>query len=302
MAYSLSNLKKSSSLEKLNKQLEDVGSKKFKKDERYWELTVDKAGNGFATIRFLDAPHVDGEDGLPFQQIFTHGFQGPGGWYIENSLTTLGENDPVSEYNSKLWATGIESNKTIARQQKRKLSYVSNILVVKDSAKPECEGKVFLFKYGKKIFDKIQEKAGQSAGGVVEDSAFVDPDEAAKPKFNAYNFWEGANFKLKARKVEGQRNYDKSEFADQSPVGTDAEIEKVWKSSYSLVAEVQADKFKPYAELKARLDKVLGLDGASASPQSNAESSAAAEVDEAVGTPFKDDDSDLDHFRKLANE
>jgi hypothetical protein len=290
MAYSLSNLKKSSSLEKLNKQLDDVGNKKFKKDERYWELTVDKAGNGFATIRFLDSPHVDGEDGLPFTQIFTHGFQGPGGWYIENSLTTLGENDPVSEYNTKLWNTGIESNKKIARDQKRKLGYISNILVVKDAAHPENEGKVFLFKYGKKIFDKIQEATGKVSEGT--DSAFVDPDEANKPKFNAYNFWEGANFKLKARKVEGQRNYDKSEFEAQSQLfaGDTGKIEAVWKQSYSLVAETLPVKFKTYFELKARLDKVLGLDGAVAQPSSTAESSSAAEVKDAVDSPFVSDD------------
>ncbi len=158
---SLSSLKnKSSSLDKLKKAVEQSsagngGGKNV--DERFWQPEVDAAGNGYAVVRFLDTPAVDGEDGLPWVQIWSHGFQGPGGWYIENSLTTLGKTDPVSEYNTVLWNSGIEANKEIARKQKRKLTYIANVLVISDAKRPQNEGKVFLFKFGKKIFDKIKE-------------------------------------------------------------------------------------------------------------------------------------------------
>jgi len=253
-------LKKSSSIEKLTKALENQN--KFARDERYWEPVVDKAGNGFAVIRFLAAPAVDGDDAADFITMFTHGFKGPTGkWYIENSLTTLGENDPVSEYNTKLWETGIEANKKKASDQKRKLIYVSNILVVKDSANPENEGKVFLFKYGKKIMDKIKDKAGVG----TENSEFQDPDDV---KFNAFNFWEGANFKLKIRKVEGYRNYDKSEFETPSALfnGNDTKIEELWRKEYSLKDLLDKKNFKSYDELKKKLDSVLGLTEGSPKP------------------------------------
>ena len=289
MSYNLSSLKSSQSTEKLNKALAATASKKFQKDERYWELTVDKAGNGYAVIRFLDAPHVDGADGLPFVQLWTHGFKGPGGWYIENSLTTIGLQDPVSEYNSKLWATGIESNKKIARDQKRQLGYISNILVVKDPVNPDNEGKVFLFRYGKEIFDKIQERLVEK-----EDSPNMDEDFV---HFNPFNFWEGANFKLKARKKEsGYRTYDKSEFAAQTAVGSDETVEKLWKQSYSLKEVIDPKNFKPYADLKSRLDKVLGLDGSSVAT-STAEDTAVS--DAVAATTVSDDD--LDVFKKLAD-
>lgn len=291
MTYSLSNLRKSSaSTEKLQKALAAT-SNKFKKDERYWEFQVDKAGNGFATIRFLDAPHVDGKDGLPFVRLFTHGFQGPGGWYIENSLTTLEQNDPVSEYNSKLWNTGIEANKKIARDQKRQLKFVSNILVIKDPANPDNEGKVFLFTYGKEIFDKIQERL---PGGTEN----PDPDFL---RFNPYDFWNGASFKLKARKKEsGYRTYDKSEFAAPGPIASsDEEIEKIWKSAYSLTEVIDPKNFKTYEQLKARLDKVLGVDGSASGPVTqSAEEALAAEVADATGGAI--DDEELDVFRRLA--
>jgi hypothetical protein len=246
-------LKQSSSIEKLTKALESQG--RFQKDERYWQPTVDKAGNGYATIRFLDSPKVDGDDGQPFVQIWSHGFKGPTGqWYIENSLTTLGEDDPVSEYNSKLWNTGTEANKQIVREQKRRLSYISNILVINDPGNPANEGKIFLYSYGKKIFDKIRDKLGAGEGKKGE---LVDPDEVL---FNPYNFWEGANFKLKIRKVEGYRNYDKSEFLAQSPVSdNDAEIEKIWAASHSLKELLDRKHFKSYDELQKKLNAVLGL-------------------------------------------
>jgi gp32 DNA binding protein like len=284
---SLSNLKKSSSLEKLTKALQETT--KNKSDDRFWQPEVDKAGNGYAIIRFLDAPHVDGDEGLPFVQLFTHGFQGPGGWYIENSLTTLGESDPVSDYNSKLWNSGVEANKEIARKQKRQLNYISNILIVKDPAHPENEGKVFLYRYGKKIFDKIKEK--------------LEPQFEDEKRINPFNFWEGANFKLKIRKVEGYRNYDKSEFEPPSPIAdSDEKIEKLWKGSYSLKELVDKKNFKSYDVLKARLDKTLGADGRP-TPNTTAETTSAAEVTTTVAdvdTAEVVDDPDMDVFRRLA--
>ena len=196
---SLSSLKKGSSLDKLKKAVEQSsagnggGGKNV--DERFWQPEVDAAGNGYAVIRFLDTPAVDGEDGLPWVQIWSHGFQGPGGWYIENSLTTLGKTDPVSEYNTVLWNSGIEANKEIARKQKRKLTYIANVLVISDAKRPQNEGKVFLFKFGKKIFDKIKEQ--------------LEPQFQDEKPMNPFDFWKGANFKVKIRNVEGYRNYDK---------------------------------------------------------------------------------------------
>lgn len=286
-------LKKSSSVEKLTKAMESQ-NKSFK-DDRYWEPTVDKAGNGFATIRFLDTPAVDGEDGVAFVKLFTHGFQGPtGAWYIENSRTTLGEEDPVSNYNTQLWNSGVEDNKKKAQDQKRKLNYISNILVVKDPANPANEGKVFLYKYGKKIFDKIKDKLGIADEAAPD--AIVDPDEV---KFNPFNFWEGANFKLKIRKVEGYRNYDKSEFESQSALfgGDDKKIEELWRKAYSLKAEVAPDKFKSFDELQKKLNTVLGLNGATpAAPKNRSAEKASLPEDQETpatppSTPINTDDS-----------
>ena len=281
---SLSNFKKSSSVEKLTKAVAALKTG-FKKDETYWELEVDKAGNGYAIIRFLDSPHVDGEDALPFVQYWSHSFQGPGGWYIENSLTTLGKPDPVSEYNGKLWNSGIDANKEIARKQKRSLNYVSNIKVIKDAAHPENEGKVFKFRYGKKIFDKIQEK--------------LNPQFEDEEALNPFNFWEGANFKLKAANKDGYRNYDKSEFEKQTPIAkTDEEIEKIWKSAYSLKEVTAPEKFKTYDQLKSRLDIVLGQ-GGSSSASSTAETTS---LDEDEAGDVIGSDKDMDLFKKLAEE
>ena len=211
-------------------------------DERLWKPVLDKTGNGYAVIRFL--PAVKGED-LPWAKVWNHAFQGPTGqWYIENSLTTLGNNDPVSELNSAYWNSGIESDKEIARRQKRKLQYFSNIYVVSDPKNPENEGKVFLFRFGKKIFDKCME-AMQPA---FEDETPVNP----------FDFWEGANFKLKIRKVDGYWNYDKSEFEAPSPLfDNDDAIEEVWKQQYALNEFTAPTNFKSYDELKTRLDMVL---------------------------------------------
>jgi hypothetical protein len=287
MAMSLANLKKkSSSIDKLTKELGKLKGTSSK-DERFWQPEVDKAGNGYAVIRFLDAPFVDGEDAMPWVQIFNHGFQGPGGWLIENCLTSINKPCPVCEHNSSLWNSGIESNKDIVRKQKRKLSYVANILVVKDSANPSNDGKVFLYKFGKKIFDKIQ--------------AMLEPEFEDETAVNPFNFWEGANFKLKIRMVEGYRNYDKSEFDSPSPVSDDdSEIERVWKESYSLVEFLSPKEFMPYDELKAKLNRVLSLAGATKA-RTVEEDSGDDEPVIAGDSNSGDEDDTLEFFRKLAD-
>ena len=246
---SFASLKKASStgntFAKLTQEIEKLNQPQaVGQDERLWKPELDKSGNGYAVIRFLPAP--DGED-MPWAKIWSHSFKGPGGqWYIENSLTTVGKDDPVGELNRELWNSGRETDKAIARAQKRKLSYYSNIYVVSDPAHPENEGRVFLYKYGKKIFDKLVE-AMQPA---FEDETPLDP----------FNLWKGANFKVKIRKVDGYWNYDKSEFAAPETLGgfDDEQLEKIWKQSYSL-AEFEASKnFKSYEDLKKRLDIVLG--------------------------------------------
>lgn len=301
-------LRKGNSTERLTKALENQ-NKKFQKDERYWQPTLDKAGNGFAVIRFLDSPFVDGDDAVPFVTNWTHSFKGPGGWYIESSLTTLNLPDPVAELNKALWDTGLEVNKDRARAQKRKLNNISNILVIKDPANTSAEGKVFLYKYGVKIMEKIKDKLGMEVSR--EEGSYVDPDEV---KFNPFNFWEGADFKLKIRKVADFPNYDKSEFASPSALfgGDDSKIETLWKSLYSLQAEVAPDKFKTYDVLKKHLDKVLGT---SSGPAPNRASQARVEddtppskdeveqeIEEAIReTPEENGDDAYASFAKLAD-
>ena len=241
-----SDLKKQSKLgsltAKLVKEVEKMNNSESSSDERFWKLSVDKSNNGYAVIRFLPAP--DGED-LPFAKVYSHAFQGPGGWLIDQCLTTINQKCPVCEHNSALWNNGTDAGKEVARKQKRKLTYVSNIYVVKDPANPENEGKVFLFKYGKKIFDKIMEA--------------MQPEYEDETPINAFDFWQGANFKLKAKNVAGYRNYDSSEFASVSPLLDDDDaMEAIWKKQYSLAEFVAADQFKTYDELKRRLDSVLG--------------------------------------------
>ena len=243
---SFANLKKQSKLgsltSKLVKEVEKMNNNGGSGDDRLWKLEVDKGGNGYAVIRFLPAP--DGED-LPFVKLYSHAFQGPGGWYIENSLTTLGQKDPVSEYNSQLWNNGTDAGKDTARKQKRKLSYYSNIYVVQDKANPHNEGKVFLFKYGKKIFDKIMEA--------------MQPEFEDETPINPFDFWQGANFKLKIKKVQGYWNYDSSEFDRVAPLLDDDDaLEALWKKEYSLTALTAADQFKSYEQLETRLKAVLG--------------------------------------------
>ena len=212
-------------------------------DARFWRPELDKSGNGMAVVRFLPAP--EGED-LPWARSWNHGFQGPGGWYIENSLTTLGQKDPVSEYNSSLWNSGIEANKEIARKQKRRLTYVSNVYVLKDPANPQNENQVRLYKYGKKIWDKLNDK--------------MNPEFEDETPVNPFDLWEGANFKIKIRKIDGFSNYDKSEFEAATPLnGEDSKMEEVWKTEHSLSEFTDPKNFKGYGELKEKLDRVLGI-------------------------------------------
>jgi hypothetical protein len=246
---SFADLKKQSKLgsltQKLVKEVEKMNNAGSSGDDRLWKLECDKGGNGYAVIRFLPAP--DGED-LPFVKLYSHAFQGPGGWYIENSLTTLNQKDPMSEYNTMLWNNGTDSGKDQARKQKRKLTYVANIYVVEDPANPENEGKVMLYKFGKKIFDKI--------------TAAMQPEFEDEEAIDPFDFWQGANFKLKAKNVAGYRNYDSSGFARQDALLEDDEaMEAIWKKEYSLEDFVAPDQFKSYDELKKRLDYVLGIKG-----------------------------------------
>ena len=305
MTISIKDMKRNSAaqMEKLKTELTKLNSKSFSSDDdRYWTCQTDKAGNGYAVIRFLPAP--PNED-LPWARMFTHGFKGPGGWYIENCLSTIGEytDDPVNNANSKLWDSGIEDNKKLASERKRKLSYHSNIYVVEDPANPDNEGKVYLFRYGKKIFDKLND---------LMNPAF--PDE--KP-IDPFDFWAGANFRLKIRKVEGYANYDKSDFAAPSALfEDDDELDAVWKKQHSLKEIVAPDKFKSVDALKSRLAKVL--DDSSADPvtrtaplraeeaPSQKETSEAPkrEVESksapAAASVADDDDEDLAFFKRMA--
>ena len=272
--------------QKLTKAIDSINSpaEGSKDDDRFWQPEVDKAGNGMAIIRFLPAPAVDGDDALPWARVFNHGFQGPGGWYIENSLTTLGQKDPVSEYNSVLWNSGIEANKEIARKQKRRLTYIANVMIVSDPKNPENEGQIKLYKFGKKIFDKLTEAMNPQ----FEDEKAVNP----------FDFWNGANFKIKIRQVEGYRNYDKSEFESPSALydGDDAKLEALWKKEYSLKEFLDPKHFKSYDMLKAKLDKVLGIDGAAPVAKTKAEDftpKTSSDLDE---------DEELDYFKSLAED
>ena len=304
---SFANLKKQSKLgsltAKLVKEVEKMNNNGATGDDRLWKLDVDKSGNGYAVIRFLPPP--DKED-LPFVKLYSHAFQGPGGWYIENSLTTLGQKDPVSEYNSELWNNGTDAGKETARKQKRKLTYISNIYVVKDPANPENEGKVFLYKFGKKIFDKL--------------TAAMQPEFEDEEAIDPFDFWQGANFKLKAKNVAGYRNYDSSEFAAQSPLLDDDEaMEGLWKKQSSLQEFVGADQFKSYEDLKKRLGYVLGnktsarptfdedledlSEGLNKAEQVVADAVSSTPAPVSVGAPDEEaEDDTLSYFAKLASE
>ena len=298
---SFAAMKKQNSLDSLLGAAQKESAPQEKKsyvDERLWKPTMDKSGNGYAVIRFL--PACEGED-LPWAKVWNHAFQGPTGqWYIENSLTTLGNNDPVSEYNSKLWNSGVESDKETARKQKRKLQYFANIYVVSDSTNPQNEGGVFLYRFGKKIFDKVME-AMQPA---FEDESPINP----------FDFWNGANFKLKLRKVDGYWNYDKSEFEGVSALSEDDDVlEGIYKKQYSLNEFTAASNFKSYDELKTRLDMVLsGTVAANTTVQTlmEDEPTASLTVDTketpaptvTVSADDNDEDDAMSYFEKLADE
>ena len=311
---SFENLKKQSKLgsltEKLVKEVEKMNTgSSGGADERFWKPEMDKTGVGSAIIRFLPAP--EGEE-LPWVKMYAHAFQGNGGWYIENSLTTIGQKDPVSEYNRELWNSGSDKDKETVRKQKRKLSYYSNIYVVKDPAHPENEGKVFLFKFGKKIFDKILNA--------------MQPEFEDEEPINPFDFWGGANFRLKIRKVEGYWNYDKSEFDSPSPLFDDDDaLESLWKKEYSLSAIVAPDQFKSYEDLEKRLKYVLGQKSARAAVQEqedeygsyeqtpSKEESVIAELEQSyarskspslpkIETSDEDEDDALSYFQRLAED
>ena len=279
---------------------EDQANKNKYQDDRLWKPELDKTGNGYAVIRFL--PASNGEE-MPWQRVWTHAFQDKGGWYIENSLTTLNQKDPVSEENTRLWNTGLDSDKEIARKRKRKLSYYSNIYVVSDPKHPENEGKVFLFKFGKKIFDKITE---------AMQPAFEDE----KP-INPFDFWKGANFKLKIRKVDGYWNYDKSEFEGVSQIkDSDDDIKAIWEKQYPLKPFVDPSNFKTYDELKEKLNRVLtgtqsavtadqiDLPPMSATTAKSEDSPAMSSTTVSMPSSELDNDEDdtLSYFSKLADE
>ena len=296
-----------SSLDKLRAAMETAspteGAKKSYNDERYWTPELDKTGNGFAVVRFLPTPQ---NEEMPWVSYFDHGFQGPGGWYIEKSLTTLNKKDPVSEYNTQLWNTGIEANKEIARKQKRRLHYVSNVYVVSDPKNPDNEGKVFLYKYGKKIFEQLKEAISPA----FEDEAAINP----------FDLREGANFKIKIRKVDGYWNYDKSEFDSVSPLFEDEDkLNETFSSAYSLTDIIAPSEFKTYEELKEKLDRVLGLTGSISTstaesvaedleevPWSNVNTETVAEEPviasaDSASSSSEDDDA-MDYFKKLAQD
>ena len=294
---SFQNLKSRSkqSTEKLTAELSKLSKKSSDsyKDERVWRPQTDKTGNGYAVIRFL--PACDGED-IPWARVFSHAFKGKGGWFIENCPTTIGGKCPMCEVNNELWNSGLESDKDIARAQKRKLSYYSNILVVSDPANPENEGKVFLYKYGKKIHDKI--------------ISAMQPEFEDEDPINPFDFWGGADFKLKIRQVAGFTNYDRSEFSSSSELfdGDDTKLEELWKKQYPLAEFTSESNFKTYDELKRRLEQVLGSSRSSTAETVTADdfvrptTPAKEESGEVQNESSDDGDDALSYFQKLAND
>lgn len=290
------NLKRGSEFDKLKKQMESIKSPSEpggKDDPRFWQPTVDKVGNGMAIIRFLSAPAVDGDDGVPWVRVFKHGFQDVGGWLIETCPTTLGVGTkcPVCEQNTVLWQSGVEANKEIARKRKRKVTYIANIYVVSDPSNPENEGQIKLFTFGAKIFTKLEEA--------------MNPAFADEVPINPFDFWAGANFKLKMRNVEGYRNYDKSEFEKPSALlDNDEKLEELWKKEYSLKEFIDPAIFKSYDQIKTRLDLVLGVRG-SYIPSVTAENMTITNFDKKEPThtnQTSSDDEEMDYFKSLAGD
>ena len=290
--------KSKSGIDELIKKMDDqTKAKDGFKDDRLWRPEQDKSGNGFAIIRFL--PTADGED-VPWAKVYNHAFQGPGGWYIENSLTTIGQKDPVGELNNQLWNSGLESDKDLARVRKRKLTYISNVYIVSDPSNPQNEGKVFLYKYGVKIYEKIQEA--------------MKPEFNDEEPINPFDFWKGANFKLKLVKKDGYWNYDKSEFAPSSALlEDDDELETIYKSLNNLNDFVSPSEFKSYEDLKKRLDYTLGIKGTpkfqdpeTIDEEEEVEVSRPAKETTSVRSSASSDDEDeddaLSYFQKLASD
>ena len=263
-------------------------------DDRIWKPTTDKAGNGYAVVRFL--PGLNGN--MEFVRYWDHGFKGKGGWYIEKSLTSIGQQDPVSEMNSELWATETDENRALVRERKRRLHYVSNIYVESDPSNPENEGKVFLYVYGKKIFDKIMDQ--------------LQPQFQDEEPVNIFDFWSGASFKLKIRNVESYRNYDKSEFASPAPLSNDdEELEKIYDQLYDLNEFVDPANYKTYDELKDRLSLVLGERSAPLSTHQQVQMETVREAAPMKSTPAPesrsvsidaDEEDTMSFFSKLAAE
>ena len=294
----------SSSLDKLRAAMETAspsdGAKKSYGDDTMWKPELDKSGNGYAVVRFLPTP--DGEE-MPWVSYFDHGFQGPGGWYIEKSLTTLNKEDPVSEYNTQLWNTGIEANKDIARKQKRRLHYVSNVYVVSDPKNPANEGKVFKYRFGKKIFEALKEAISPA----FEDETAINPFDLRG---------EGANFKIKIRKVDGYWNYDKSEFEKPAPLFADeSKLNSTFSQVHSLSSVIAPSEFKTYEELKEKFERVIGGTSTSTAesvaedleevPWANVVTETVASepvMQSAESTPQVEEDDAMDYFKNLANE
>lgn len=302
-----SNLKKQSSdFSALLKKVDELNKPTYERDEtdNYWKPTADKAGNALAVIRFLPSPAVDGDDALPWVQYWDHGFQNKvtGKWYIEKSLTTLGQKDPLGEFNSQLWNSSSDDKgpeRTQARDQKRRLHYVANIYVVSDPQNKDNEGKVFLFKFGKKIFDKI--------------TKMMNPDLESEPKVNPFDLWKGANFKLKMTRQSGFPNYDESVFLPAGPLkDSDDEMEAIWKAEYSLKEIVDPKNFKTYEQLKARLDDVLGVGTRQAAARPARAPNPITDGDDVPWTTSgqvdrttaveEEEDEDLAMFKKLAED
>ena len=266
--------------------------KKSYGDDRMWKPTVDKAGNGYAVIRFL--PAVEGDD-LPWAKYWDHFFQGPTGqWYVEKSLTTISKDDPVSEMNSKLWNTGIEADKDTARKRKRRLHYVSNIYVVSDPENPENEGKVFLYTYGAKIFEKIMDS--------------MQPKFQDESPVNPFDMWKGANFKMKIANVAGYRNYDRSEFANAEALNADDSVlEGIYNQQHSLNEFTDPSSFKSYSELNLKLTRVLGeevkaVEDDAPFNDAPAMSDPVATAADPVAKADSDNDDTMSYFAKLAAE
>ena len=296
---SFSDFKKRSknNISDLSSKLEAEDSKKSYNDDRFWKPELDKSSNGYAVIRFLPPSDESGEE-TPWAKYYSHGFKGLGGWYIENCPTTLGAKCPACESNNKLWNSGIESDKNIARSRKRKLNYVSNIFVVSDPANPQNEGKVFLYRYGQKIFGKIKES--------------THPEFEDETPINPFDFWAGANFKLKVRKVAGYINYDKSEFESSAPLfGDDDKMEEIWKKQYSLKEFTDQDNYKEYSELGSHLNRVLGENVRSSGSDIKSDTIEDTKITETSSQVTEESTSEvsdteagdaLSYFEKLASE